>query len=309
MVVAKGQKRSNREAKKPKADKKKLATGASTVASTMAKSKAGDDPADQEVAEKAPGAAVAPGSGGSSRRATGDVAFCPNPAAAPDAASAASVAGSARRLPRECRSTGAGRVPGLGRAAGPRGGLGSVSAGRRIDTFRAGPWNVRPGRASVRASADGSSSPPCPAGTPFPGQSVASGHAGSVGVVGPAVRGPHFPAATAGRSSDRCVTRRTAVRPSAGQSVRVNEKVRGFRHAGFSAAGSRPRPWRAGRRGSRLVPACGPGRGAGRLLHPGRAAGDRPGPCGPPRGAHSTTRTKGRLTPTFRILLSTALTA
>ncbi len=44
MAVAKGQKRSNREAKKPKADKKKLAAGASTVASTMAKAKPGDQP-------------------------------------------------------------------------------------------------------------------------------------------------------------------------------------------------------------------------------------------------------------------------
>ncbi len=40
--MAKSQKRSNREAKKPKAEKKKLAAGASTVASTMAKAKPGD---------------------------------------------------------------------------------------------------------------------------------------------------------------------------------------------------------------------------------------------------------------------------
>lgn len=39
--MAKSQKKSNREAKKPKADKKKLATGAATVASTFSKSKPG----------------------------------------------------------------------------------------------------------------------------------------------------------------------------------------------------------------------------------------------------------------------------
>lgn len=40
-VMAKGQKRSNKEPKKPKADKKKALATANTVASTMAKPKAG----------------------------------------------------------------------------------------------------------------------------------------------------------------------------------------------------------------------------------------------------------------------------
>ena len=40
-VMAKGQKRSNKEPKKPKADKKKVLATAGTVASTMAKPKAG----------------------------------------------------------------------------------------------------------------------------------------------------------------------------------------------------------------------------------------------------------------------------
>lgn len=39
--MAKGQKRSNKEAKKPKADKKKVLATAGTVASTMAKPKVG----------------------------------------------------------------------------------------------------------------------------------------------------------------------------------------------------------------------------------------------------------------------------
>ena len=39
--MAKGQMRSNKEAKKPKADKKKVLATAGTVASTMAKPKAG----------------------------------------------------------------------------------------------------------------------------------------------------------------------------------------------------------------------------------------------------------------------------
>lgn len=39
--MAKGQKRSNREAKKPKADKKKTAVPAGTVPSALAKSKPG----------------------------------------------------------------------------------------------------------------------------------------------------------------------------------------------------------------------------------------------------------------------------
>jgi hypothetical protein len=39
--MAKGQKRSNREAKKPKADKKKVPASAATVSSTPAKSKPG----------------------------------------------------------------------------------------------------------------------------------------------------------------------------------------------------------------------------------------------------------------------------
>jgi hypothetical protein len=39
--MAKGQKRSNREIKKPKADKKKTPIAASTVPSTMAKAKTG----------------------------------------------------------------------------------------------------------------------------------------------------------------------------------------------------------------------------------------------------------------------------
>ena len=40
--MAKGQKRSNKEPKKPKADKKKVLATAGTVASTMAKPKAAD---------------------------------------------------------------------------------------------------------------------------------------------------------------------------------------------------------------------------------------------------------------------------
>ena len=40
-VMAKGQKRSNKEPKKPKADKKKVLATAGTVAGTMAKPKAG----------------------------------------------------------------------------------------------------------------------------------------------------------------------------------------------------------------------------------------------------------------------------
>lgn len=40
--MAKGQKRSNKEAKKPKADKKKVLATAGTVAGTMAKPKAGE---------------------------------------------------------------------------------------------------------------------------------------------------------------------------------------------------------------------------------------------------------------------------
>ena len=39
--MAKGQKRSNKEPKKPKADKKKVLATAGTVAGTMAKPKAG----------------------------------------------------------------------------------------------------------------------------------------------------------------------------------------------------------------------------------------------------------------------------
>jgi hypothetical protein len=42
--MAKGQKRSNKEAKKPKADKKKVAAATGTVASTMAKPKTGAAP-------------------------------------------------------------------------------------------------------------------------------------------------------------------------------------------------------------------------------------------------------------------------
>ena len=41
--MAKGQKRSNREAKKPKADKKKVLASATTVPSAPAKPKVGDD--------------------------------------------------------------------------------------------------------------------------------------------------------------------------------------------------------------------------------------------------------------------------
>jgi hypothetical protein len=40
--LAKGQKRSGREPKKPKADKKKLGPAGSTVASTLAKPKPGE---------------------------------------------------------------------------------------------------------------------------------------------------------------------------------------------------------------------------------------------------------------------------
>jgi hypothetical protein len=45
MAMAKGQKRSNREVKKPKADKKKAPATAGTVPSALAKAKPGAAPA------------------------------------------------------------------------------------------------------------------------------------------------------------------------------------------------------------------------------------------------------------------------